>query len=59
MRFQTPLCMEDYCVILSQTHHIQREKKPEKELETTLVYSIGFCKTVMSKQDHTHFGGAS
>jgi len=48
--------MAGYCVVLSQTRHRQK-KKPDKELETTLFYSMGFRKTVMSEQQHTHSGG--
>lgn len=42
LEVSSPTLMEDYCVTLSQTHHIQ--KKPEQEVENTLVYSMGFCK---------------
>lgn len=36
LEVSSPAMMEDYCVALSQTHHIQRNS--EQEMEISLVY---------------------
>lgn len=55
LEVSSPAMMEDYCVTLSQTHHIQRNT--EQEMEITLVYSMGFCKNCDVTAEHMHFGG--